>query len=178
MKALAQRYAAALADVALEQGAAEKLKKELAVFANLFEESADLRNFFASPAISHASKHGVIEKLVARLGASKPLRNFLFVIVDHRRAAMLPQIREAFEALLYARLGIAEAQVTSAAELSADEKAELQRALERRTGKRIEARYATDPALIGGAVVRIGSTIYDGSVREQLNRLQATLTSE
>ena len=178
MKALAQRYAAALADVTLEQGAAEKVKKELAAFATMLEGSADLRNFLASPAISHASKHSVIEKLVARLGAGKPLRNFLFVIVDHRRAAMLPQIREAFEALLYARLGIAEAQVTSAAELSAEEKAELQRAFERRIGKRIEARYATDPALIGGAVVRIGSTIYDGSVREQLNRLQATLTSE
>ncbi len=178
MKALAQRYASALVDVALEQGTAPQVKAELAGFAALLGESTDLQNFLASPAIVRESKQAVIEKLVARLGASRTLRNFLFVLVENRRASLLPQIQEAFEALLHARMGVAEAQVTSVAELSAEQRTDLNRVLERLTGKRVEARYGVDPALIGGAVVRIGSTIYDGSVREQLNRLRATLTSE
>ena len=177
MKALVQRYAAALADVVIEQGKAEQVKNELASFAELLAGSADLQNFLASPSLPRLAKQAVIEQLVARLGAGRTLRNFLFVVVENRRAALLPQIRQAFEALLHARLGIAEAQVNTAAELTGSEKAELVRALERLTGKRIEPRYALDPALIGGAVVRIGSTIYDGSVREQLNRLRAQLVS-
>jgi len=178
LRALAQRYAAALADVAIESGTARQVKNELASFVGLLAESADLKNFLSSPALPRATKQAVIEKLLARLGAGKTLRNFLFVVVDNRRSALLPQIQEAFEALLLSRLGVAEAQVTSPGELSAEQKTDLTGALERLTGKRVEARYALDPALIGGAVVRIGSTIYDGSVREQLNRLQATLVSE
>lgn len=178
MRALAQRYASALADVAIEQGTGEQLKSELASFAGLLSESADLRGFLASPAIQWPTKQAVIEKLVARLGASQTLRNFLFVAVQHRRSAMLPQIQQAFEEQLRARLGVAEAQVTSAEELSSEQKTELTRVLERLTGKRIESRYALDPALIAGAVVRIGSTVYDGSVQEQLNRLRARLAAE
>lgn len=178
MKALVQRYASALVDVALAQGVAENLKQELADFLALMGESADLRNFLVSPAVSREQKQAVIDRLVARIGASKPLRNFLFVILDNRRSALLPQIREAYNDQLYARLGVAEAQVTSARELTAPERAELVRAFERITGKRVEARYGLDAALIGGAVVRIGSTIYDGSVREQLNRLRARLAGE
>jgi len=178
LKALAQRYASALAEVATEQGIGEQVKSELASFVGLLSESADLRNFLASPATQWPTKQAVIEKLVARLGASQTLRNFLFVVVQHRRSAMLPQIQQAFEEQLRARLGVAEAQVISAEELSSEQKVELARALERLTGKRIESRYMLDPAVIGGAVVRIGSTVYDGSVREQLNRLRARLAAE
>ncbi len=178
MRALAQRYAAALADVAMAQNAGEKVQNDLAAFAGLLAESTDLQNFLASPAAARTSKEAVIEKLVSRLGASQTLRNFLFVLVQNRRTQTLPQIRQAFQELLHARLGIAEAEVTSAGELSTPQKTELTRVLERMTGKRVETRYQLDPALIGGAVVRIGSTVYDGSVREQLNRLQARLASE
>ncbi len=178
MSTLAQRYAAALADVALEEGTADQIKRELAAFASLLAESADLRTFLASPAVSRESKQGAVEKLVARLGAGKTLRNFLLVLVQNRRTSLLPQIQQAYGALVYARMGIAEAQVISVSELSDQQKADLRHILERLTGKRIEARYALDPALIGGAIVRIGSTVYDGSVREQLNRLGAQLASE
>jgi len=176
--ALAQRYSSALVDVAVERGIAPQVKKELAAFVGLLGESADLGNFLASPAVDRASKRAVVGKLAARLGATETLQNFLFVVVDNRRALLLPQIQEAFDALLDTRLGVAQAQVSSAEELSAPQKAELTRVLERLTGKRVEARYALDPELIGGARVRIGSTIYDGSVREQLDRLRARLTSE
>ncbi len=178
MKALAQRYASALADVALAKGAAEQVKRDLASFTALFEESADLRNFLASPAVGGAGKRAVIEKLAARIGASQMVRNFLFVMSDHRRAQELPQIQQAFETELRTRQGVAEAQVTSPVELTAAEKQELQRVLERLSGKKIEARYNIDPALVGGATVQIGTTIYDGSVREQFNRMREKLASE
>jgi F-type H+-transporting ATPase subunit delta len=178
LKALAQRYASALADVALAKGSAEQTKLDLAGFTALYEESADLRNFLASPAVGAANKRGVIEKLATRIGVSQTVRNFLFVMADHRRTHELPQILQAFETELRTRQGVAEAQVTSPAELSAAEKQELLRALERLTGKKIEARYNIDPALMGGATVQIGTTIYDGSVREQLNRMREKLATE
>lgn len=178
MKALANRYATALADVALARGAAEEARRDLAGFNALFQESADLRNFLASPAVPRPGKQAVIEQLTSRLGASQMLRNFLFVMADHRRMQELPQILQAFEEELRARQGVAEARVTSVAGLSETEKAELKAALERLTGKKIEARYDVDPALLGGARVQIGTTVYDGSVRAQLDRMRQELASE
>ena len=178
MKAVAHRYARALADVVIEHGTAEPVKADLAAFAQMASESADLRNFLANPAVAKANKQAVVEKLVERLNGSKTLRNFLLVLVDNRRAGLLSEIREAFEAELRARLGIAKAEVTSARNLSVDERAELVRALERMSGMKIEAAYGLDPELIAGAQVRIGSTVYDGSVRQQLNRMRSRLASE
>ena len=178
MKALAERYAGALVDVALENKQADLVKKELAQFAAMVRESDELHAFLSNPSIARASKHAAIEQLVARMGASRTLRNYLFVIVDQRRAGMLPEIEQAFSALLDARQGIAQATVTSAADLTAQERAELDAALAKLTGRKVQAQFKTDPALIGGAVVRIGSTIYDGSVRAQLDRLHARMISE
>ena len=112
------------------------------------------------------------------MGASRTLRNYLFVIVDQRRAGMLIEIEQAFSALLDARQGITEATVTSFAELTSDEREELGAALTKLTGKRVQAQFKTDSALIGGAMVKIGSTIYDGSVRAQLDRLRVRMISE
>jgi F-type H+-transporting ATPase subunit delta len=178
LSALAQRYAAALADVALKDKSADTFKEALAAFAGAYAISHDLRNFLASPVVSREAKQGVIAKLAERIGVGQAVQNFLFVIADNRRLELLGEIQQAFEAELNARLGIAKAQVTSARELTSPEKQELTGALERLTGKRIEANYGLDEKLIGGAVVRIGSTIYDGSVREQLNRLRALLEAE
>ena len=175
---LAQRYASALADVALERGDAEAAKKELGNFVEMFKASADLRNFLETPAVSRESKQGLIQKLGARMDLSPAVRNFLYVLIDHRRMAMVEEIARAFAEEINARLGVAEAHVTSARDLSASEKKELVEALGRLTGKRVETRYGTDAGLIAGAVVRIGSTIYDGSVREQLNRLRARLEAK
>jgi len=178
VKVVAQRYVRALADVAVERGTGDQLKKELAAFVDLLDESADLRNFLASPAVVRGHKHGVIKKLTQRMDASETLRNFLLVVVDGRRTGMLRQMYEAFEAELLARMNTAEAYVTSAHELNAAEQAEITKALERRTGRRVQAHYGIDPELIGGAVARVGSTIYDGSLRARLNRLRDRLTAE
>ena len=178
MRAVAQRYARALADVVMEQGSAETVKAELSAFAQAVHESADLRNFLANPAVARPQKQAVIEKLMVRMQGSKTLRNFLLVLVDNRRAALLQEISEAFEEELRARQGVAKAEVTSARDLSGEERTELVRTLERLTGKRVEANYSLNPELIAGAQVRIGSTVYDGSVREQLNRMRSRLASE
>ena len=119
MKALAERYAGALVDVALENKQADQVKRELAAFAAMVRESPDLHAFLSNPSIARAVKHAAIEQIVARMGASRTLRNYLFVIVDQRRAGMLIEIEQAFSALLDARQGITQATVTSAAELTA-----------------------------------------------------------
>jgi F-type H+-transporting ATPase subunit delta len=176
--AVAQRYAWALADVALEQESAGEVKRGLSSFVDVFYESADLRNFLENPSLEVEAKRRAIEKIAERMGLHPAVRNFVCVIVDHRRTEMLREIEGAFRDELNARLGIAEAEVVSARELTDEEKKELTVALERRTGKKIEASFREDKALLGGAVVRVGSTVYDGSVREQLERLREQLEME
>ena len=176
--AVASRYAAALADVALEQKIADRVKSDLAAFAEAFSSSPDLRNFLESPAVARDAKQKVIENLGARMDLAPAVRNFVHLLVDHRRMEMLREIQQAFLGELNNRLGIAEAEVTSARELSAAERQQLTAAIERRTGKKIEARFREDRSLVGGAVVRVGSTVYDGSVREQLTRLRQQLEAE
>jgi F-type H+-transporting ATPase subunit delta len=178
LKALAERYAGALVDVALENKQADQVKQELSAFTALVRESPELNAVLSNPAIARASKHAAIEQIVTRMGASRTLRNYLFVIVDQRRAGLLMEIEQAFSRLLDARQGITQAAVTSAAELTPAERAELVAVLGKLTGEKVEARFATDLTLIGGAVVRIGSTIYDGSVRTQLERMRARMISE
>ena len=167
MKSASLQYANALADVALQQGAAEPVVKQLNEFAGAYAESAELRSFLASPAVTAKEKHGIVEKLSARLGASKILRNFLFLVVDHRRTLIIPELAEAFESVIRKRQGMAEAQVVSAVELSVAQKKSLTQSLEKKTGKKIEAKYSVDKTLLGGAVVRIGDTVYDGSLRHR-----------
>ncbi|HEV7967057.1 MAG TPA: ATP synthase F1 subunit delta [Candidatus Acidoferrales bacterium] len=178
MKALAERYAGALVDVALANKQADLIKQELADFAALIRESPELHAFLSNPSVARGAKHSAIEAIVTRMGASRTLRNYLFVIVDQRRAGMLIEIEQAFSRLLDARRGITQASVSSATELTAQERAELRDALEKLTGDKVQAQFTTDAALIGGAVVRIGSTVYDGSVRTQLERMRARMISE
>ncbi len=176
--AVSSRYAAALADVALEEKNTDRVKSDLAVFTNAYASSADLRNSLESPSVGREAKLQVVHKIAARMDLAPAVRNFLCVLVDNRRTHMLGEIQQAFHVELNARLGIAEADVTSSRELSAEERKQMIASLEKRTGKRIEARFHGDHSLVGGAVVRVGSTVYDGSVREQLTRLREQLEAE
>jgi F-type H+-transporting ATPase subunit delta len=178
LSAVVQRYAAALADVAAERKIGDVVRRDLDAFAETFSSVADLRNALESPALNAEVKRRVIEDLAAAMKLDSAVRNFIFLLVDHRRTELLSEIQQAFREELNARLGIVEAEVTSARELSAGEKKELTSVLEQRTGKKIEAQFQEDGALLGGAIVRLGSTIYDGSVREQLNRLREQLEME
>ncbi len=179
MKAIAERYAGALADVAIEQGEVERIQSELKVFRGMADDSHELQLFLANPATPRAGKHAVIEQLAERTGSSRTLRNFLFLLVDHRRTSLLPDIESSFEHLLDVRLGVTRAEVTSADELSSADQGELTRVIQKLTGSaKVNARFRTDSALVGGAIVRVGSKIYDGSVRTQLNALRIRLAAE
>jgi F-type H+-transporting ATPase subunit delta len=175
---VASRYAEALADVAQAHKNEFGVKRDLSAFTEAYFSSAELRNFLASPAAGREAKQKAITEIAARMDLAPEVRNFLFVLVDNGRMRALGEIEAAFGKELNARLGIAEAEVTSARALSAAEKEALTAALVRETGKKIEARYAEDKTLLGGVRVRVGSTIYDGSVRERLNRLREQIDTE
>ena len=178
MKSASMQYAKAFADIAIAQGAPQTAVKQLADFGEAFTESGELRNFLGSPAVETQVKHRVIEKIIAQQGAGRIVRNFLFVILDHRRAYMLPEIIAAVQEVVRRRQGIAEAEVSSAMELSTAQKAELAKTLSRLTGKSIEPKYSLDPKLLGGAIARVGDTIYDGSLRSRLAEMRARLAEE
>ncbi len=178
MSALTDRYAAALADVAVERRAGDAIRNDLAAFVDLFNQSPELREALDSPVVDTETKHRVIAELCAKMGLNEAVRNFSYVVVDHGRLHLLQEIIPAFRKELNDRLGIADAEVTSAHPLGDADKKQLIAVLEKRTGKKIDARFSQDASLVGGAVVRVGSTIYDGSVREQLNRLREQLASE
>jgi F-type H+-transporting ATPase subunit delta len=122
LKSASLQYANALADVALAQGAADTALRQLGDFAAAFGVSAELRNFLTSPGVPSGAKHDVIEKIAGRIGAGKIIRNFLFVIADHQRTHILPEIVASFQDVIRQRQGIAEAEISSAIELSAAQK--------------------------------------------------------
>jgi F-type H+-transporting ATPase subunit delta len=117
-------------------------------------------------------------RLIAPMNLSAQVRNFLFVVIDHRRVHELKSIIEAFENLADERLGYVRADVASAQALPEAQKAALEAQLSRLAGKKTRLRYSTDPALVGGVVAKVGSTVYDGSVRGQLERLRVKLGSQ
>jgi len=178
LRAVAQRYARALVEVALAQKQSEAVRAELNAFAQVVSESAALRSALANPAIGREKKKAVLAKLAAQLGVGKIVHNFLMVLADNRRAQLLPLIREAFDQQMNVKLGVAQAEVTSARELAADEKARIAAAVSKMTGKKVEADYRADAGLIGGTIVRVGSTVYNGSVRDQLKRMREKLAAE
>src|SRR5260370_36260517 len=144
--------------------------------AKMVADSAELRHALMTPAIQNSRKRAVIGRLLDSTGTSHLIRNFVFVIIDHRRIAILDEIREAFEVLLDVRMGFVRAEVTSAAALDQQRSAGLESELSNVTGKRMRLRFAVDPELLGGVVARIGSTVYDGSLRGQLQQLRKRLT--
>jgi F-type H+-transporting ATPase subunit delta len=180
--AVANRYAQALVDVVMAPGSPlkpEDAVAQLRAVDAIFQESLELRNAMLTPAIQNSRKRAVMAKLLEEAGGGSPLiRNFIYVLIDHRRIAIIGEIREAFELRLDERLGFARAEVTSAAPLDQRVGSNLESQLSRLTGKRMRLRFDVDPALLGGVVARIGSTVYDGSVRGELRQLAKMLAGQ
>src|SRR5574341_920539 len=173
MAAVASRYARALADLAIEKHLdPAQTVAELSALADVVAQSQPLRTVLENPSVPSRQKLGVLDSLVARLAVSRYVRNFVAVVMDHRRIGALPEIAHQFALELDSRLGFAEAEITSARELAEAEKSDLTARLEKMTGRKIRPRYRQDPQVLGGAVIRIGSTVYDGTVRGQLLRLK------
>jgi F-type H+-transporting ATPase subunit delta len=178
MAAIASRYARAFADVvfARKLNAAKSLA-DLHLLAGLVAGSSDLGRTWDNPSIGAPQKHAVLDAIITRLGASPQVRNLLAVVIDHRRSHDLAAIVRQVEQEINDRLGFAEAEITSARALGDAEKKNLEQQVQRMTGKSLRARYAQDPSLLGGAVVRVGSTIYDGSIQGQLKRLREQIAA-
>ena len=178
MAAVTSRYARAFVDVAFDMklDSATALKQLHAII-DLMHDSVDLARVWENPSIPADQKRNLLDAIGARIGLLKQVRNFLAVLIDHQRIMMLEEITRQFEHELNERLGFAEAKITSARELSQDERRDLELQIMNMTGKRVLANYQIDNKLIGGAMVRIGSTIYDGSVRGQLERIREQLSS-
>src|SRR5579862_3088570 len=178
MASVASRYARALVDVILERHIdGEAARGQLRALVEAVHESLELRRVWESPAIAPEQKRAVLDAIAGKIGAVKPVRNFMAVIIDHRRLGMLDDILRVFETEVDARLGFAEVQVSSARPLSAEEQREVESRVERMTGKKVRASYAANSELLGGVLVRVGDTIYDGSVRGQLERMRQELST-
>jgi len=176
--ALVTRYANALVDVVV--GGASAIDPSVAVQQlRLFEAAVlaapVLKVALASPAISAARKRLVIGRIADTLDLHRLIRNFLFVLSDRRRAGDLSAMIEAFDLALDARMGLTRAAVASAYELTDVQRSRLAAELEAAIGGRIRAQFSVDPELIGGATARLGSKVYDGSVRGRLEGLRLRL---
>ena len=173
MAAVAGRYARAYADVVEENKIDPgKAVRELDEIAALVTQSAELRNVLLNPAVEHDQKLGLLDAIVNRIGGNQLLRNFVAVLMDNKRIHQMADIAVQFGKELDLRMGIADARVSSFRPLTATEKKSLEKQLTAVTGKKVRATYAEDSSLLGGALVRVGSTIYDGSVRGQLQRIK------
>jgi F-type H+-transporting ATPase subunit delta len=176
MAASAFRYARAFADVVssarLDSAA---LERQLNDFLGTWDGSAELRDLFANPAVPSTQKVAVLDKLNTRLGLQKELRNLLAVLINNGRITEVHEVATAWRAEMQERAGIRQAEIVTARELSGKEREELIAGVGKLAGSRIQANFKLDSSIIGGTVVRIGSTVYDGSVRGRLERLREEL---
>jgi F-type H+-transporting ATPase subunit delta len=176
MAAYVSRYAQAFADVVtaakLDTAA---IDAQLNDFVATWNGSAELQSFFTNPAIPAIEKVGLLDKLNTKLGLLKELRNLLAVLIDNGRIGGVVEVAQAYRKILQEQSGIRQAEIVTARELGADERAALVAEVAKLAGAKVEATFKLDTAVLGGTVVRIGSTVYDGSVKGRLERLKETL---
>ena len=178
MASSAPRYARAFAEVAesshLDSNAAEQ---QLRDFADALATSRELREFLENPSVENEGKLKVIDALAPRIGMYPQVRNFVAVIMDHHRLGEFNEIVDEFRRISDEHSGVTEARITSARPLDRGARAELEGQISKLTGGPVRASYAENPDLLGGAVVEVGSTIYDGSLRAQLDQLKSRLVN-
>ena len=178
--AVASRYSRALAEVVFAPQSKTKPEQVIAELDAILEamaSSPDLVRILRSPAVSLNAKRALLDKLSAQMGGSEVTANLLKVVSDHGRITILKEIKRSFQSVVDERHGVARAEITTAQPLAPEQKTQLEAALGRLSGKQILATYQQDDALIGGAVAKIGSLIYDGSVRGQLATLRRKLVN-
>jgi F-type H+-transporting ATPase subunit delta len=179
MAVITSRYARAFADIVFDlKLAPASVLEQLYGMVSVVKSNQVLQRIWENPSVPAVQKRALLDAIVARENVSKQARNFLAVLIDHRRIEQLPEIVREVESELDTRQGFAEADVTSARELSAIEKGALEGKIATMTGKKVRAHYAIDPRILGGAIVRLGSTIYDGSIKGQLHRMKEQLAAE
>lgn len=175
VETVARRYATALADVVVKTGETGTVRSELIDWERLIAENEDLKSAFSNPAIAHEKKEKVLHSLLEKVRPSKTTANFLRILQRNGRLTELAEINDRFAAELEERSGVVAAEIVSARELPEDERSALAANLEKLTGKKVNINFNIDREIIGGVVTRIGSTVYDGSVRTQLDNLREQL---
>jgi F-type H+-transporting ATPase subunit delta len=178
MAAFAARYARALADVVLAAHLkAADIQSELNDFAAAWHTSAGLREIFLDPSFPAEQKVAILDKMNARLGMGQQARNFIAVLIDHGRIHALDEVLAEFRHEMNARLGISEVLVTTALALDDEDRRMLEAQIAEMTKTQVSATFQEDASLLGGVIVRVGSTVYDGSVRGRLDRLKEELAA-
>lgn len=175
VEVVARRYGAALADVVLKSGETETVKTEVAQWAAMIDSNASLYDALSNPSIAHSQKEKVLERLIEKAHPSRTTANFLRVLLRNDRLTAISAISERFVAELEERSGIVTAEVISARELPTNDRSDLKTQLEKLTGKRVNMDFHIDENIIGGVVTRIGSTVYDNSIRTKLDNLKEQL---
>jgi F-type H+-transporting ATPase subunit delta len=178
MPAFVARYAEAFTDVVTDAKLdTAAIDRQFSDFLATWEGSSELRTFFVNPAVPAPQKIAILDKLNARLGMQKELRNLVAVLTQNDRIGHVVEVAAAYRRILQRQLGIRPAEIVTARELSAGERSSLVAELAKLAGAKIDPSFKLDSSILGGAVVRIGSTVYDGSVRGRLNRLKEALTA-
>ena len=171
LQTVARRYATALADVAIERREEREVQHELDQWGSMIESNPQLKEVFANPTIVYDHKRKVLEDLISRTRVTETTASFLRVLLKNQRLSQLRAIADRFGQVLDERGGIVAAHVTTARPIPEDLKNSLHETLAAATGRKVRLSFATDESIIGGLVARIGSTIFDGSVESQLDRL-------
>ena len=173
VETVARRYASALADIAVKSGASAPVQTELKTWEEMLNSNTELRQVFHNPSIPQDSKEKILEGLISKAAPSPTTANFLRVLLRNKRLTELGAINERFDTVLDERGGVISAKVISARPLTDSELADLKANLIKITdGKEIKLNFEIDESLIGGAITRVGSTVYDGSVKTQLELLK------
>jgi F-type H+-transporting ATPase subunit delta len=175
---VARRYATALADVVAARGEAQEVKNELTAWAEMMQSNEQLLEVFRNPTIPYEQKRKVLNTLIARTRVRPTTANFLQVLLQNHRLAELSEVNKRFAQLLDERSGVVSAEVTTARPVAQSSQDALRAKLTAMTGKSVRLSFTTDEELIGGIVARIGSTIYDGSVRNQLQQVRERLAGK
>jgi F-type H+-transporting ATPase subunit delta len=178
MSVVALRYAHAFASVVASQDVnSADAQQQLEDFRGTFAGSRELREVLMDPAILRDQKLRVLDAIAGRIGMFPQVRNFIAVIMDHDRLGDLGEILDEYHGVADEQSGMAEAEIISARTLSEQDRSTLEAEVEKLAGGRVRATYKEDPSLLGGAVVRIGSKVYDGSIRAQLEQMKQRLVT-
>jgi F-type H+-transporting ATPase subunit delta len=175
---VARRYATALADVVTARGEAQEVQKELAAWAEMMQSNEQLLEVFRNPTIPYEQKRKVLDTLIERSRVRPTTSNFLQVLLQNHRLAELSEVNKRFAQILDERSGVVSAEVITARPVAQSSQDALRTKLTAMTGKSVRLSFTTDEELIGGIVTRIGSTIYDGSVRNQLQQVRERLAGK
>jgi F-type H+-transporting ATPase subunit delta len=171
LQTVARRYAAALADVAIERREEREVQRELEQWASMIEDNPQLKEVLGNPTVIYDQKRKVLEELLSRTRVRETTASFLRVLLKNQRLSQLREVVTRFGHVLDERAGVVAANVTTARPLPEELRNTLHEALTTATGRTVRLSFTTDEAIIGGVIAHIGSTIFDGSVQSHLDRL-------